>query len=42
MLQIGHKGLFEVKFCVVKCLANVYIECFISGLLLFLYLCFKG
>ena len=26
MFQISQKGLFEVKFCVVKCLANVYIK----------------
>ena len=26
MLQISQKGLIEVKFCVVKCLANVYIK----------------
>ena len=26
MLQISQKGLFEVKFCVVECLANVYIK----------------
>ena len=26
MFQISQKGVFEVKFCVVKCLANVYIK----------------
>ena len=30
MFQISQKGLFEVKFCVVKCLANVYIKVTVS------------
>ena len=26
MFQISEKGLFEIKFCVDKCSANVYIK----------------